>query len=335
MMKNQFNPSARNPNIHQQDGHSLETKPRILIVDDDEGIVAVLRDGFEADGWTVCVAPDGAQALVIMSFEKFDAVMSDLHMPKMNGLELLYKIKTKENNRSTKFCLLSGMLNQEDLKKATSLGVAHVVVKPFAIKAVTKKVREVCVLTEAKVKLSYDTSIIRSIINATEEVCNFYFGESVQFGKPHIKTDKSGSGCLSAVISLSRHEALGSVAFSCDGLFFRHLCSKLFGENMAGVKSDMIRDMGGEICNQITGKIKINLSRNSYHILIGLPQVIMGKGHNIEHLVNSPVLRIPMICKGCELAIEFAMSGNLREEHDHPEGSDNQSMRSDVMLFDS
>jgi two-component system chemotaxis response regulator CheY len=290
-------------------------------VDDNEGIVAVLRDGFEVDGWTVCVAPDGAQALVMMSIEKFDAVVSDLHMPKMNGLELLDKIKTKENNRSTKFCLLSGMLNQEDLKKATRLGVAHVVVKPFAIKSVTKKVREVCVLTEPKPKLSYDTSIIRSIINATEEVCNFYLGECVQFGKPYIKTDNSGSGCLSAVISLARHEALGSVAFSCDALFFRHLATKIFGEKIAGVKSDMIRDMGGEICNQITGKIKINLSRNSYHIQIGLPQVIMGKGHSIEHLVTSPVLRIPMTCKGCELAIEFAMSGNLREDHENSEAA--------------
>lgn len=336
MIKNTTSPNVRAQKANQQAGHHCDTKPRILIVDDDEGIVAVLRDGFEADGWTVCVAPDGAQALVMMSFEKFDAVMSDLHMPKMNGLELLYKIKTKENNRSTKFCLLSGMLNQEDLKKATSLGVAHVVVKPFAIKSVTKKVREVCVLTEAKTKLSYDTSIIRSIINATEEVCNFYLGESVQFGKPHIKPDNSGSGCLTAVISLARPEALASVAFSCDGLFFRHLATKLFGENISGVNSDMIRDMGGEICNQITGKIKINLSRNNYHIQIGLPQVIMGKGHCIEHLVNRPVLRIPMICKGCELAIEFAMSGNLREGHESHEASeDNQSIQNDVMMFDS
>jgi len=210
-----------------------------------------------------------------------------------------------------------------------------VVVKPFEIKSVTRKVREVCVLSEPKAKLSYDTSIIRSIINATEEVCNFYLGESVQFGKPHIKTDKSGSGCLSAVIALSRKEALGSVAFSCDGLFFRHLVTKLFGETISGVKSDMIRDMGGEICNQITGKIKINLSRNSYHIQIGLPQVIMGKGHSIEHLVNSPVLRIPMVCKGCELAMEFAMSGNLREGEESPERSDSPSLHSDVMMFDS
>jgi CheY-like chemotaxis protein len=335
MIKNATFPHVHAHKANQQAGQQLDTKPRILIVDDDEGIVAVLRDGFEADGWTVCVAPDGAQALVMMSFERFDAVMSDLHMPKMNGLELLYKIKTKENNRSTKFCLLSGMLNQEDLKKATSLGVAHVVVKPFAIKSVTKKVREVCVLSEPKTKLSYDTSIIRSIINATEEVCNFYLGESVQFGKPYIKTDSSGSGCLTAVISLARHEALGSVAFSCDGLFFRHLATKLFGDHISGVTSDMIRDMGGEICNQITGKIKINLSRNSYHIQIGLPQVIMGKGHSIEHLVNSPVLRIPMTCKGCELAIEFAMSGNLREGQENQDGTESQSMRSDVMMFDS
>jgi CheY-like chemotaxis protein len=321
MIKNALNQTSGGYQSHLEAG-KIEVKPRILIVDDDEGIVAVLKDGFEADGWTVCVAPDGAQALVMMSFEKFDAVMSDLHMPKMNGLELLYKLKTKEFNRSTKFCLLSGMLNPEDIKKASSLGVAHVIVKPFAVKAVTKKVREICVISEPKSRLSYDTSVIRSIINATEEVCNFYLGEAVQFGKPHIKTDMSGSGCLTAMISLSRNQALGSVAFSCDALFFRHLVMNLFGENISGVKSDMIRDMGGEICNQITGKIKINLSRNSYHIQIGLPQVIMGKGHSIEHLVNSPVLRIPMTCKGCELAIEFAMSGNLKEDHENTESPD-------------
>jgi CheY-specific phosphatase CheX len=160
--------------------------------------------------------------------------------------------------------------------------------------------------------MTFDTSIIRCVINAVQEVTAFYLQEPAQFGKPFVKMNAAGSGCLSAKIELSRYQVLGSVAFSCDPNFLKHLAASIFHDQCSELKSEMLRDLAGEICNQISGKIKMRLLENNYHIQIGLPQISMGKGHQIQHSVNGPVVNIPMTCKDCSFAIEFVMRGDLK-----------------------
>jgi CheY-like chemotaxis protein len=301
----------------------ISTKPRILIVDDEEGIVTILREAFEGDGWTVYTAGDGVQALDVIAEEKFDVVLSDLHMPLLNGLELVSKVKERKLNEQARLCIISGHLDHENLKDITNHGISHVVVKPFAPRTVIKKIREACLMPSAsaatestKLKLTFDTNIIRCVINAVQEVTAFYLQEKAHFGKPYVKMSAAGNGCLSARIELSRYQVLGSVAFSCDPNFLKHLAKSIFQGQDPGLKSEMLRDLAGEICNQISGKIKMRLLENNYHIQIGLPQIMMGRGHQIHHSVNGPVVNIPMTCKDCSFAIEFVMRGDLKASED-------------------
>jgi CheY-like chemotaxis protein len=323
-------------------GHATETgddsKPKILIVDDEEGIVTILRDAFESDGWHVHTAGNGIEALGVISEEKFDVVLSDLHMPQLNGIELVSRVKEQKLNEKTKVCIISGHLDHENLKEITNLGVSHVVVKPFVMRNVTKKIRETCLApatsqtpSGAKLRFTFDTNIIRCVINAVEDVTAFYLNEKAQFGKPYIKTDSISSGCMTAMIEMSRYQVLGSVALSCDINFLKHLAKSIFQDNCAEIKADMLRDMAGEICNQISGKIKLNLLKNNYHIQIGLPQIMLGRRRQLQHLVNGPVVNIPMTCKGCAFSIEFAMRGDLLTAESKPEV---KGMSSGVLLFD-
>jgi CheY-like chemotaxis protein len=61
---------------------------RILVVDDDLGLCRSLKEILEAAGCRVETAPDGAQALVRVEQQRFDLVLSDVVMPKMDGYEL-------------------------------------------------------------------------------------------------------------------------------------------------------------------------------------------------------------------------------------------------------
>ncbi len=62
---------------------------RILVVDDDETIRSLLSLVFEQEGWKVVTAENGVEAVAALSSGDFDLMVTDLHMPKMTGYELI------------------------------------------------------------------------------------------------------------------------------------------------------------------------------------------------------------------------------------------------------
>lgn len=68
---------------------------KILVVDDNELLCRVARDILETDGYRVVAACDAVRALEAFETESFDAVVTDMRMPGMNGLELARLIRAK------------------------------------------------------------------------------------------------------------------------------------------------------------------------------------------------------------------------------------------------
>ncbi len=295
---------------------------RILIVDDERDILVILAEFFQKDGWKVFVASDGSHALRIMSTEKFDAVLTDLSMPRMGGLEFIGHAKAQPLSKKAKFFIMSGNLDSENLKRITSIGVASVILKPFDGASVVKKLKEKCMAplpaAKAKTSVSYDANIVRGVTAAMQGVVFFYLGDGLVLGKPYIKSGRAGKGFFSALIPLSQGKSMGSVAFSCNINFLRRLAASIFGENQPDFTDELIRDLAGEMCNQISGKIKINLAKIDYYVNIGLPQVIVGENHEVSHPGSSPVIAIPMSSNDCNFSVEFTMNGALSKGK--PEG---------------
>lgn len=295
---------------------------RILIVDDEREVLTVLSEVFQSEGWKVFVAGDGSHALRIMNSEKFDAILTDLSMPRMGGLEFLGHAKSNHLNKKAKFFIISGALDSENLKRITGIGVASVILKPFEPATVLKKIKEKCITTTPqanKITVSYDASIIRAVTAAMQEIAKFYLGDGLEVGKPYIKSGSAARGYFSALIPLNQGQSMGSVAFSCNMNFLKRLAASIFGENEQPLTEDLIRDLAGEMCNQISGKIKINLAKIDYYLNIGLPQVIVGENHMISHPGKSPVIVIPMTSNECAFTLEFTMNGRLTKGK--PEGS--------------
>ena len=61
------------------------TKARVLVVDDDDGIVDSLRRGLELEGYSVVTAADGTEALRAVEAGRLDAVVLDVGLPDLNG----------------------------------------------------------------------------------------------------------------------------------------------------------------------------------------------------------------------------------------------------------
>ncbi len=70
-----------------------ESRERILIVDDEENLVALFKRILQKEGYEVQCASSGEEALEKLETEWFDLVITDLKMPGMDGLELLSKAK--------------------------------------------------------------------------------------------------------------------------------------------------------------------------------------------------------------------------------------------------
>lgn len=70
----------------------------ILVVDDDEDILELIERHLSNKGYEVLTAYDGEQALPLLEKVKFDLVITDLKMPRMDGMELLRRVKEKDPN---------------------------------------------------------------------------------------------------------------------------------------------------------------------------------------------------------------------------------------------
>ena len=66
---------------------------RILVVDDDESLVAIISEVLEDDGYDVTTASSGEEAIELFRNTRFPLVITDIRMPGMTGIELLQAVK--------------------------------------------------------------------------------------------------------------------------------------------------------------------------------------------------------------------------------------------------
>jgi two-component system KDP operon response regulator KdpE len=116
----------------------METKKRILVVDDETQITLVLRSGLTKHGYDVRVAGEGEAALELFHAWMPDLVVTDLSMPNMNGLELCRQLRTISG---VPIIVLS-VKGDESIKiEALDAGADDYVTKPFGIGELLARVR--------------------------------------------------------------------------------------------------------------------------------------------------------------------------------------------------
>ena len=102
--------------------------PTLLIVDDDAAIRGMLFD-LLSDRYECNTASMAEEALQYIEVEKYDAILTDIAMPGLTGVELLKKIQ--EHNSATPVILISGRGSEQDPRALMELGAFAYVTKPF------------------------------------------------------------------------------------------------------------------------------------------------------------------------------------------------------------
>jgi two-component system response regulator VicR len=114
---------------------------KILIVEDDELELKVIKHKLEAEGYTIITANDGMMAFEIIKDHDVDLIISDIMMPNMTGLEMLSLLKRFYYSKVPVIFISS--LDQENIIiKSLGLGVEDYIVKPINFHELLTKVKK-------------------------------------------------------------------------------------------------------------------------------------------------------------------------------------------------
>lgn len=103
----------------------------VLVVDDDPVILRLLEVNFEMEGFVVRTAVDGMDGLESAKADPPDVIVSDVMMPRMNGLELVRGLKADPATAGIPVILLSAKAQASDLRDGMDAGADDYVTKPF------------------------------------------------------------------------------------------------------------------------------------------------------------------------------------------------------------
>jgi two-component system, chemotaxis family, chemotaxis protein CheY len=116
----------------------------VLVVDDQRAIRALVKDSLQQLGVRlIAEAEDGEMALSALRLSPVHLVISDLNMPKMDGLALLKAIRATAGLDKTAFIMLTSRGEVELVRQAVALGVNNYLTKPFTLGLLKKKIETV------------------------------------------------------------------------------------------------------------------------------------------------------------------------------------------------
>jgi two-component system phosphate regulon response regulator PhoB len=118
-------------------------KERILVVDDEEDILELVRYNLAREGYTPVLAASGEEALKIARREPVDLVILDLMLPGLDGLEVAKALKNDPQTRTMPIIMLTAKGEDADVVAGLEIGADDYVTKPFSPRVLSARVKAV------------------------------------------------------------------------------------------------------------------------------------------------------------------------------------------------
>jgi len=134
--------------------------PRILVVDDNPGMVELMRELLVSHGYEVVTVPDAAHAEVEVHRHAPDLILSDVVMPGRSGYELCHQLKEDPATRLIPFLLITGLSDREDKVKGIEAGADDFLNKPIFPAELFARVKSLLKLKEFTDELETAESVL-------------------------------------------------------------------------------------------------------------------------------------------------------------------------------
>lgn len=112
----------------------------ILVVEDDESLLKLLKESLTIAGFKVFTAADGFEALDVLNNVKPNLIITDLIMPKVNGIEFIKAVRTRFTGDQVPIVALTGV-PEVIQAQAMSAGADHLIKKPVKLTTIRKTIQ--------------------------------------------------------------------------------------------------------------------------------------------------------------------------------------------------
>ncbi|MFO7460322.1 MAG: response regulator [Desulfatiglandales bacterium] len=138
--------------------------PKLLVVDDEEDILELLRFNLSGEGFQVICAATGEEALEKVRSELPDLVLLDLMLPGIDGLEVARRLKSHPGTREIPVVMLTAKGEEGDIVKGLEMGADDYITKPFSRKVLGARIRAVLRRKEAGPKEEKEILSIHDLV---------------------------------------------------------------------------------------------------------------------------------------------------------------------------
>jgi len=118
-------------------------KETILVVDDEEDILELVRYNLSREGYVIICAASGEDAFKIIGSERIDLMVLDLMLPGINGLELTRRLRSAPETCGIPIVMLTAKGEEADIVAGLELGADDYITKPFSPRVLTARVHSV------------------------------------------------------------------------------------------------------------------------------------------------------------------------------------------------
>jgi two-component system OmpR family response regulator len=119
----------------------MSERPKVLVIDDEPGVRELISEALSLSEITAVQAADGLEALSFLRRERFDLLILDINMPKLDGLALLEKLRTE--GMSVPVLMLSARADKTDINQGLRIGADDYLTKPFSIEELVLRVKAI------------------------------------------------------------------------------------------------------------------------------------------------------------------------------------------------
>jgi len=132
------------------------TRPRVLVVEDEQDLCQLLEYNLTRDGFDVKIAYTGEEGARLLAEQPFELILLDLMLPQMDGLELCRRVKRDPATAAVPIIMVTAKGEEADIVTGLELGADDYITKPFSPRVLLARIR--AVLRRQEVAAATDTT---------------------------------------------------------------------------------------------------------------------------------------------------------------------------------
>ena len=299
----------------------MKPKPQILVVDDSDNMLEIIRRNLSAKGNVVYTLNNAVDAITFLEENRVDLVITDLKMPHVNGLELVRHVKTHYNE--TEVLVITGHPSIENAIESVKLGADEYLIKSFTndelFTAVNKALSKQKDRKTANQEPQQADEIETGIIGGSPEILKVYraISKASKLKATTLLTGETGTGkelVARAIHYNSPESAAPFIAVNCGGIPESLLESELFG-HVKGAFTGAVETRGGFFQAADGGTIFLDeISNTSWSMQAKLLRVLQEKEINMIGASKSQKIDLRIIAATNVNLHSLVDKGTFRED---------------------